>query len=495
MKRTAVRAKRKSAGASVHRKPSRRRLAAKSATPARKRRSQRTPGKSAKAKPARPRRTVAKRKVTRRPRRALASREAVLSTEPEATVVPTNPPESESPTIKRPRKVAATRARRPSPRRAPKPIPPLSIPPILLEGDEPESPPGGGPGGKFVLGPESPAAHFPAQVAHLPTSYGTGKLFLTARDPHWLYAHWDIPLREQFQHNARSVDRHLILRLYVNEPVGKPVSEIHVHPESHHWFAPVEQAGAQFVGELGYYRPGRKWKSLATSAPMRTPPDTVSADATVEFATIPVDLSFEAMRALLASGAEPRLPLVRALQQLREGRRRELPATDAPEAWSPEQEIALAKLLASAPGQRPLRGSEESAGGPEVLPPPHGLPLGPGAFDLSSSFGEYLASPLGGGPPEAAFWFRINAELIIHGATEPNAQVSLGGKPIALQPDGSFSFRFALPDGQYELPVVAVSADHTDGRAAQLKFARSTETFGDVGTHPSDPTLPPPGTT
>jgi hypothetical protein len=42
------------------------------------------------------------------------------------------------------------------------------------------------------------------------------------------------------------------------------------------------------------------------------------------------------------------------------------------------------------------------------------------------------------------------------------------------------------------LPAVAVSADGTDARAADLKFSRSTEYLGDVGQHPQDPSLKPP---
>ncbi|MGN6555376.1 MAG: hypothetical protein ACTHLW_16850, partial [Verrucomicrobiota bacterium] len=90
---------------------------------------------------------------------------------------------------------------------------------------------------------------------------------------------------------------------------------------------------------------------------------------------------------------------------------------------------------------------------------------------------------------EKGFWFNVNAELIIYGATESTASVTIAGRKIRLRPDGSFSYRFALPDGQYELPVVAVSADHTDGRAAELIFSRSTEYRGDVGMHPQSPDL------
>ena len=99
-----------------------------------------------------------------------------------------------------------------------------------------------------------------------------------------------------------------------------------------------------------------------------------------------------------------------------------------------------------------------------------------------------------GGIPELAkgFWFNVNAELIIYGATEPGAKVTLGGHEIKLRADGTFSFRFALPDGKYDLPAVAVSESGDDARAADLKFSRSTDYLGDVGATPQDPALQPP---
>jgi hypothetical protein len=100
-----------------------------------------------------------------------------------------------------------------------------------------------------------------------------------------------------------------------------------------------------------------------------------------------------------------------------------------------------------------------------------------------------VASPFGGVPSQKGFWFNVNAELIIYGATEPDATVTIGRRVIKLRADGSFSYRFALPDGQYELPIVAVSADQTDARAAELQFSRATEYRGDVGAHPQDPRL------
>jgi hypothetical protein len=75
---------------------------------------------------------------------------------------------------------------------------------------------------------------------------------------------------------------------------------------------------------------------------------------------------------------------------------------------------------------------------------------------------------------------------VLYGATEPDAQVSIGGREINLRPDGTFSYRFALPDGQYDLLVKALSADEEDGRLADLHFGRDTQFRGEVGAHPQD---------
>src|SRR5688572_21980048 len=79
----------------------------------------------------------------------------------------------------------------------------LEIPRSPLEGDQPSAPVPRGPGQPYALGPARPTAHF-ADPGDLPESYGTKKLIVTARDPHWLYAHWDLT-REQLNHyNALS---------------------------------------------------------------------------------------------------------------------------------------------------------------------------------------------------------------------------------------------------------------------------------------------------
>ena len=94
-------------------------------------------------------------------------------------------------------------------------------------------------------------------------------------------------------------------------------------------------------------------------------------------------------------------------------------------------------------------------------------------------------------PPEMrkGFWFAVNAEVVVYGSTEPDAAVTLAGRAVKLRPDGSFSFRFSLPDGHFQLPITASSADGTERRGAELRLSRATGISGDVGVHPQDKSL------
>jgi uncharacterized protein len=377
----------------------------------------------------------------------------------------------------------------------------LTVPPILLEGDAPATPSASGPGQRYAVGPTPPAA--PATAAEsgeLPESYGTQQLLLTARDPHWLYTHWDFGRDQLRRFNALSADGHLILRVYKNSLAGPPISEIHVHPESRNWFAPVDQAATMYYVELGYYGTNAKWTRVAVSGAAITPPDSLSEDTSARFETIPIDVPFEALLSLVKTAVREHVPLIEALEQLRATGHTNLPAPSEirTSEWTPAQEQALASLITMDSVRRVWIGSFEitelirrqlvqelSSGVVSQL----SLPTSPiGAISSVSSLG----SPFGGMERRKGFWFNVNAELIIYGATEPDARVSIGGRPIRLRPDGSFSFRFMLPDGQYDLPAVAISADGDDARAAELHFSRETQYQGDVGAHPQDPQLKTP---
>ena len=73
------------------------------------------------------------------------------------------------------------------------------------------------------------------------------------------------------------------------------------------------------------------------------------------------------------------------------------------------------------------------------------------------------------------FWFEIDAELIVYGATDPAAKVTLQGEPIKLRQDGTFAMRFALPDRRQIIPAVACSPDGREERTIVLAVERNTK--------------------
>jgi hypothetical protein len=380
-------------------------------------------------------------------------------------------------------------------RKSQKPAP--TIPPILLEGDEPSVPPVSGPGERFALGPVPPGGPEGSESADLPEAYGTQRLLLTARDPHWLYAHWDLTREQLKRYNSRSVDRHLVLRVYRNEVAGEPHREIHVHPESRNWFAHVGLSGTRFVGELGYYRPNEQWVRIAVSGTTVTPPDSMSDDLSVWFETLPVDMRYEHILQLVKMAVKDNVPLMEAIQQLRATGARGLPDVRSAGTgqWTPEQEHALSQVVSMDSVRRVWMGSLEIT---ELIRRQFLHELSSQSAAQLGEMGSWsgavssFSSPYGGMERKKGFWFNVNAELIIYGATEPDATVTIGGRTIKLRPDGSFSYRFSLPDGRYELPAIATSSDGTDSRSAELKFSRDTQYRGDVQKHPQDPALKPP---
>ncbi len=401
-----------------------------------------------------------------------------------------------------PLKTSPPRATTTAKPKAPAKKQPVAIPPILLEGDAPSAPAASGPGQRYALGPTPPPEHLgqPDEAGELPEAYGTKALLLTARDPHWLYAHWDLTRAQLKEYNALSLDRHLVLRVHLNRISGQPFTEVHVHPESRNWFIHVGRAGAKFLSELGYYTRKKQWTTIATSGVTLTPPDSLSDDTSVRFATLPGDVTIEHLHTLIQTAAQENLPLLEVIQQIQGtaavSRLKPTKGSRASTRWTPEQERALAEAISMDEVRRVWIGSLEIT---ELVRRQLVKEISSHAaaqFSRPSSPGgavSSLASPFGGGAERAkGFWFNVNTELVVYGATEPDAEVTIGGRVIKLRSDGSFSYRFALPDGQYELPAVAVSADKTDGRAAELKFSRSTEYRGDVGVHPQDQSLKPP---
>ena len=78
-------------------------------------------------------------------------------------------------------------------------------------------------------------------------------------------------------------------------------------------------------------------------------------------------------------------------------------------------------------------------------------------------------------PAARQFEFQVDAHMIVHGSTDPQASVSVGGEPVHVEPDGTFVLKMDLPNRRQVLPVIASSRDGTEQRTTVLAIERNTK--------------------
>jgi hypothetical protein len=151
-------------------------------------------------------------------------------------------------------------------------------------------------------------------LGHLPDSYGTKKLFLVARDPHVLFAYWDLSPSQYEQAAHVAHDGKVFLELYV--PGEGRVQQIHVWDSHKNWYLQANRPDTNFVAQLGYYRPDGGFEVLARSAEVRTPRDTLSPNTDARFVTIPFNVPLKELYAMIASQVLPGEELAETLARL-----------------------------------------------------------------------------------------------------------------------------------------------------------------------------------
>jgi hypothetical protein len=186
------------------------------------------------------------------------------------------------------------------------------------------------------------------------------------------------------------------------------------------------------------------------------------------------------MKEILAEQALPGEELVETLGRLEEANFPLPFEVHIPTNLVGDESQALIEYLAGDEVRRRRVGSFEIT---EILRKRYETTLGSGPWSTSS--GQWVTSP--SSPFGASFGARsrdfrmhVNAELIIYGGTEPNARLRINGENIALSQDGTFSYHFVFPDGQFYIPVEATSPDGVEMRSALLSFLRMTDRDGDV---------------
>jgi hypothetical protein len=328
---------------------------------------------------------------------------------------------------------------------------------------------------KFDVAPaEPPKQRFVEEhLGELPDAYGTGRVFLTARDPHWLYAYWDLNWQQIADYRGQSSDGRVLLRLFEKNHTA-PAQELSLQNDSRNWYIPVNKAATTYTAELGFWRHDGQFHVINRSREATTPPDVLSPDTTARFVTIPIDITFRDLLNIIRAHMKDGEHLADALHRLQAaGFRFPFQVGLKLGPWSEEQERALEHILGGDLLRRIQVGSFEIS---EWLRRRLQEQLGSAVFSAFSPGGASWSAA-----PQKGFWFAVNAELIIYGATEPDAKVTVDGKPIKLRSDGTFSFHYAFPDGEYRMPIVAVSRAGDDQRGVELAFKRSTATNGEVG--------------
>lgn len=131
-----------------------------------------------------------------------------------------------------------------------------------------------------------------AEPAGLPRSYGHETLWLMARDPHSIFAYWDIDWRAAFgEENPRP--RPVTVRLY--DADGNEHASTEVEPTAGYCRIDVSRPNASYHGEIGFPDASGAWRIVSRSEEVLVPPADGSASDPADFATVPMHLSFQRM--------------------------------------------------------------------------------------------------------------------------------------------------------------------------------------------------------
>ncbi|WP_068819152.1 DUF4912 domain-containing protein [Phormidesmis priestleyi] len=305
-------------------------------------------------------------------------------------------------------------------------------------------------------------------LSDLPEGYGESRIVLLPRDPQWGYTYWDIS-NEHKSEARQQGGQNLVLRLC-------DVTDIEVDRQSPHtmqqfdcdemardWYLAIPVSDRDYLVEIGYLTADGRWLMLARSTPVRIPPTYPSDWAEDQFVTIDWQ---EDLR------GKTFLELVPPSRQT-DGEAVVNPIYDQlfDTAQSAEEQRVTGSLFGSMQ-QVPQQSVSSFVFAPgarmSALPTVSGIGMsgiGMSGIGMSASV-----------PPirPRNFWLIADAELIVYGATEPDAKVTIDGNPIQLNPDGTFRFQLSFQDGVIRYPIIAVAADGEQMRSIHMKFTRET---------------------
>ncbi|MFH0924801.1 MAG: DUF4912 domain-containing protein [bacterium] len=268
-----------------------------------------------------------------------------------------------------------------------------------------------------------------------PENYGRNKITLLVRDPYWIHAYWEISsikleqAKKEFGGEWPKVKS--ILRIYdvttidFNGLNANNFYDIEITGETSNWYINVVTPNSSYCVDIGLRLPEGKFYTLARSNTVSTPRDQLSEVIDEEW------IGIDAERMYALSGG---FDVTNSSLEVTGGMKKELQAH-----WA-------SGGISSFGGNSSIGGIGEIGSG--------------GVIDIQEK--------------RSGFRFNLDAELIVYGATEPNAKVMLQDKLLKLRPDGTFTARFALPDGTQVIPVTAVSNDGIESRTVIPIISRQT---------------------
>ncbi len=150
-------------------------------------------------------------------------------------------------------------------------------------------------------------------VIELSRIHGAPMLFAIARDPHTIFSYWSVDWSTVFAKEV-PVDKQVHLRVFTAD--GEHETSAAVEPMAGNSYVAVSQPRGVYRVEIGYYYPEDIWNSVASSNEVTMPTDKPAEDSDVDFATIPLHLSFQQLLNLfrLSNGA----PLAETISRFQE---------------------------------------------------------------------------------------------------------------------------------------------------------------------------------
>ncbi|HEY9596470.1 MAG TPA: DUF4912 domain-containing protein [Cyanophyceae cyanobacterium] len=333
---------------------------------------------------------------------------------------------------------------------------------------------------KFELGQEDRTGGTLASVDEglndLPGGYGESRIVLMPRDPQWSYAYWDIP-NDHKEELRRQGGQQLALRIYdvtdidINYQAPHSVQEYPCDELAREWYLPMPVSDRDYAVDIGYRCADGRWLVLARSAPVRVPPVYPSDWIEDQFITVNWEEELRgktvyklippSQRMATAQGAATGNAIYDEIFGMAQGAEAQRVAGSL---FGSMQHVPGSMV----PSQAVSSYIFPSGVGMWAVPTVSGLTMS----GVGMSGAGFSASGIPMRPRQ--FWLVADAELIVYGATEPDATVTIGGRPIKLNPDGTFRFQMSFQDGLIDYPIMAVASDGVQTRSIHMKFNRET---------------------